>query len=110
MPFLAIAGGEPLVSKDLWPVLERARARRIHVSLATNGTLLTKDRVTRLIEAGVKYVEVSVDSLVPEEHDTFRGQSGAWRRAIASAITAKPAMRDHFKTGHMIRTQDLHLF
>ncbi len=25
VPFLAIAGGEPLVSKDLWPVLERAR-------------------------------------------------------------------------------------
>jgi len=30
--------------------------------------------------------------------------------AIPSAITAKPAMRDHFKTGHMIHTQDLHLF
>jgi hypothetical protein len=28
----------------------------------------------------------------------------------SSAITPKPAMRDHFKTGHMIRTQDLHLF
>jgi hypothetical protein len=39
VPFLAIAGGEPLISKDLWPVLERARERRIHVSLATNGTL-----------------------------------------------------------------------
>ncbi len=82
VPFLAIAGGEPLVSKDLWPILERARRRGIHVSLATNGTLLTKDVVERLIDAGVKYVEVSIDSFVPEEHDRFRGQRGAWSRSI----------------------------
>jgi hypothetical protein len=34
----------------------------------------------------------------------------AYGVTVASAITAKPAMRDHFKTGHMIHTQDLHLF
>jgi radical SAM protein with 4Fe4S-binding SPASM domain len=82
VPFLAIAGGEPLATRDIWPVLERARKRPIHVSLATNGTLLTPETVSRLIESGVKYVEVSVDSLLPEEHDRFRGQHGAWRRAI----------------------------
>ena len=82
VPFLAIAGGEPLVSKDLWPVLERARERRIHLSLATNGSLLTPETVARLIQAGVKYVEVSIDSLDPAEHDRFRGQAGAWSRSI----------------------------
>jgi len=82
VPFLAIAGGEPLVSKDLWYVLERARLRGIHTSLATNGTLLTRDNVARLIAAGVKYVEVSIDSVVPKEHDDFRGRSGAWARSI----------------------------
>ncbi|MCZ2078141.1 MAG: radical SAM protein [Bryobacterales bacterium] len=87
VPFLAIAGGEPLVSKDLWPVLDEARKRRIHVSLATNGTLLTKENVARLVEAGVKYVEVSVDSAIPEEHDSFRGQPGAWQRSIEGIRT-----------------------
>ncbi len=82
VPFLAIAGGEPLVSKDLWPVLERARERRIHVSLATNGTLLTPATVARLIAAGVKYVEVSIDSLEADEHDRFRSHPGAWERAV----------------------------
>jgi radical SAM protein with 4Fe4S-binding SPASM domain len=82
VPFMAIAGGEPLMSKDLWAVLERARDRRIHVSLATNGTLLTRENVARLIAAGVKYVEVSVDSIAPEEHDRFRGQPNAWKRSI----------------------------
>ena len=82
VPFLAIAGGEPLVSKDLWPVLERARERGIHTTVATNGTLLTKENAERLIEAGVKYVEVSIDSAIPEEHDRFRGRAGAWERSI----------------------------
>lgn len=82
VPFMAIAGGEPLASKDLWPVLERARLRKIHISLATNGTLLTPETVARLINSGVKYVEVSIDSLDPAEHDRFRGQQGAWARSI----------------------------
>lgn len=82
VPFLAIAGGEPLVSKDLWYVLDRARLRKIHTTLATNGTLLTKDTVARLIAAGVKYVEVSIDSVIPEEHDRFRGRPEAWARSI----------------------------
>ena len=34
VPFLAIAGGEPLVSKDLWPVLEHATKRGIHLTVA----------------------------------------------------------------------------
>jgi len=82
VPFLAIAGGEPLVSKDLLPTLEHARKRGIHVTLATNGTLLTSEMVARLKAVGVKYIEVSIDSLRPEEHDAFRGLNGAWARSI----------------------------
>ncbi len=82
VPFLAIAGGEPLVHKDLFPVLEYAHRRGIHLTLATNGTLLKPETAARLKEAGVKYVEVSIDSLDPEQHDAFRGQKGAWARAV----------------------------
>ncbi len=82
VPFLAIAGGEPLTTRHLWPVLERARQRRIHTTLATNGTLLTAENAARLKEAGVKYVDVSVDSLAADEHDRFRGRNGAWEKAI----------------------------
>jgi sulfatase maturation enzyme AslB (radical SAM superfamily) len=82
VPFLAIAGGEPLACKDLWPVLERAQRRGLHLSLATNGTLLRPETVSRLIATGVKYVEVSVDSVDPVEHAAFRGRKGAWAEAI----------------------------
>ncbi len=82
VPFLAIAGGEPLATPDIWAVLEHATRRGIHLSLATNGTLLTRERVRRLIDCGVKYLEVSIDSPQPEEHDRFRGRRGAWERAV----------------------------
>lgn len=82
VPFLAIAGGEPLALKDLWAVLEYANRRGIHLTLATNGTLLTPETAARLKECGVKYVEISVDGLDPDEHDGFRGRRGAWARAV----------------------------
>jgi radical SAM protein with 4Fe4S-binding SPASM domain len=82
VPFLTLAGGEPLVSPDLWPVLEAARRRGFYITLATNGTLLTPAIVARLKRAGVDYLEVSVDSLTATEHDGFRGQQGAWARTV----------------------------
>jgi len=82
VPFLALAGGEPLVARDLWPVLERCTQQGIHVTLATNGTLLTPPMCERLKAANVKYVEVSLDSLDPATHDEFRGMKGAWARSV----------------------------
>lgn len=82
VPFLAIAGGEPLVAPDLLDVVARCQARRIHVTLATNGTLLTPEKCRDLRRAGVRYVEVSLDSPDPQEHDRFRGQPGAFHRSV----------------------------
>lgn len=109
VPFLAIAGGEPLVHRDLFPVLEYANRRGIHLTLATNGTLLTPERAARLKQVGVKYVEVSIDSLDPEQHDAFRGQKGAWARAVqgirnsvAAGIRTGLATCFTRRTAHMV--------
>jgi radical SAM protein with 4Fe4S-binding SPASM domain len=82
VPFLAVAGGEPLADKNIWKVLEHAYRRGIHLTLASNGTLITTEAAARLKEVGVKYIEISVDSVSPEEHDGFRQQHGAWGRAV----------------------------
>jgi radical SAM protein with 4Fe4S-binding SPASM domain len=82
VPFLAVAGGEPLADKDIWKVLEHAFRRGIHLTMASNGTLITPEIAARLIDVGVKYLEISIDSLIPEEHDEFRQKHGSWQRAI----------------------------
>jgi len=82
VPLLTLFGGEPLLSKDIWPVLEEARKRGFHISIATNGSLLSKEVVERLAACRVDYVEVSIDSTEPEKHDSFRGSPGYWKKAV----------------------------
>jgi len=85
MAMLAFSGGEPTLSPDLLPVLDRARDYGIHTTLATNGTTLTPELAGRLAEAGLRYVEISLDSVDPARHDAFRGRAGLWRRSVAGA-------------------------
>ena len=85
MPMLAISGGEPTISQDLLPVVRRAGGYGMHLSLATNGTALTPQLADDLAEAGMRYVEISLDSVDPARHDAFRGVAGMWDRAVAGA-------------------------
>jgi radical SAM protein with 4Fe4S-binding SPASM domain len=95
MPMIAFAGGEPTISDDLVPVLARCRDYQIHTSLATNGALLTPKLADQLTEAGLRYVEVSLDSVNPEKHDRFRGIPGAWAKTVEGmkTVVAAPGLR-----------------
>src|SRR5450756_2497165 len=57
---LAFSGGEPLSRKDFFEVACHAVKRGLYVSVATNGTLVTKENVKRLKQTGVHYVEISI--------------------------------------------------
>jgi MoaA/NifB/PqqE/SkfB family radical SAM enzyme len=48
----------------------------------TNGYLLTRENVKRLKDAGIFFVNVSLDSPEEDEHDTCRGVKGIFRRAL----------------------------
>jgi MoaA/NifB/PqqE/SkfB family radical SAM enzyme len=48
----------------------------------TNGWLLTKDKAFELKHLGVDKIQVGLDSLNKEEHDTFRNKEGAFYHAI----------------------------
>jgi radical SAM protein with 4Fe4S-binding SPASM domain len=82
VPMIAFAGGEPTICRDLLPVLRRCRQYGIHTTLATHGGTMTRRLAAQLAEAGVKYVEISLDSVNPEHHDAFRGQPGMWQRTV----------------------------
>ena len=93
VPTLAISGGEPYTSKDLFKVTRYAHDKGMHVSIATNGTFLSLPRLAeKTKEAGVNYVEISLDSVNPEVHDEFRGVKGAWEmtvKGIRNAVKVK---------------------
>ncbi|MFQ5997854.1 MAG: radical SAM protein [Candidatus Bathyarchaeia archaeon] len=79
---LSFAGGEPLSRKDIFDVAKRAHDRGMFVSLATNGTLITKEVAKKLSEI-VGYVEISLDGSEAATHDAFRGQKGAFNLTTA---------------------------
>jgi cyclic pyranopterin phosphate synthase len=62
-----LTGGEPLVRRELWRLVERLAAiEDVHdLSLTTNGYLLAK-QVEDLVGAGLRRVNVSLDSLAPD--------------------------------------------
>jgi cyclic pyranopterin phosphate synthase len=62
-----LTGGEPLVRKELWRLVERLAAIEDvqDLSLTTNGYLLTK-QVGDLVRAGLRRINVSLDSLAPD--------------------------------------------
>ncbi len=77
---VAIAGGEPLLSPDLLPVLRRARALELRTSVTTNGLLLGQrawERVADLVDV----LEVSIDG-TEGEHDALRGRAGAYAQTV----------------------------
>jgi radical SAM protein with 4Fe4S-binding SPASM domain len=79
---LAFSGGEPLTRKDFFQVARHAADRGLYVSLASNGTLLTKENVQKLKEAKVNYIDISIDGATAKTHDDFRGVPGAYEKAI----------------------------
>lgn len=87
VPMLALSGGEPTLSGDLLPVLRRAQRYDIHTTIATNGTSITPALADKLVAAGLRYVEISLDSVDPDRHDAFRGVKGMWARAVCGAKT-----------------------
>jgi radical SAM protein with 4Fe4S-binding SPASM domain len=82
VPAVLFSGGEPLVRPDLFELAAHARARRLHVVLSTNGTLITADIAQRFVAHEFSYVGISLDSADPAVHDDFRGTPGAFERTL----------------------------
>ena len=87
--YLAFSGGEPLVHKDFWKIAEKA-SDKMHISIATNGTLL-EENIEKLKKIKGLFIQVSLDSLNPEKHDSFRGQKGAWEKTVRGIKAAVKA-------------------
>lgn len=81
---LILTGGEPLLRADLWEISAAAARGGLTPVLGSNGALLTADIIGRMVEAGIRGVGVSIDSIRPELHDRFRGQAGSWLKTMAA--------------------------
>lgn len=84
--------GEPLLHKGFFDMARQARARGIHLSMITNGSLLSEERVAALLDLGMEAINVSVESPDEQEFRDIRGGSFAKVKAgIARLLAARRA-------------------
>jgi cyclic pyranopterin phosphate synthase len=86
-----LTGGEPLVRRELWRLVERLSALQdVHdLSLTTNGYLLER-QVDDLVRAGLRRVNVSLDALAPDRFFQLTR-----RDALASVLAGLAAAERH---------------
>lgn len=76
-----LLGGEPLMVKGLFELLNYAQIKGIMVSINTNGTLLSKEMIEKLVKSNVAQLTISLDGATEETNDRIRG-TGSYKKVV----------------------------
>lgn len=91
-PMLVLTGGDPLMRRDIFELIERASSRGLRVALSPAAThrLINTD-FYRLRAAGVVSLSLSLDGATAETHDTFRRVPHTFERTLQAVRMAREA-------------------
>ncbi len=64
---ITLSGGEPLLHPELDDIIRAIRENATLAGMITNGYLLTADRIQRLNDAGLDYLQISIDNVMPDD-------------------------------------------
>ena len=76
-----------MIHPRFFDMVSACRARHIKVSLISNGSLLGRDNVARLMELGVESIHVSLESADPSEFQAIR--VGEWKLLLNRKAAAR---------------------
>lgn len=79
---LTFSGGEPLIRSDIYEAIEQAKDAGILCTIASNGTLLTRQVAKKLKKSGVRRVEIGLDGYNAKTHDFLRNTPGSFEATI----------------------------
>jgi MoaA/NifB/PqqE/SkfB family radical SAM enzyme len=82
MARFVITGGEPLVMKDFDAVVAAIDPEKHYIITDTNGWFLDLEKARHLKAIGVEKVQLSLDSMIAEDHDNFRNKPGSYKRVM----------------------------
>lgn len=82
-PILVVTGGDPMMRRDVYDLLEYGVSRGLRVALSPSATaLVTLRALERVRDIGVSMVHISLDGADAAAHDGFRGVTGAFERTM----------------------------
>lgn len=64
---VTISGGEPMLHPDIDEIIATIRRHGMITGLITNGYFLQPDRIERLNKAGLEFLQISIDNIVPDD-------------------------------------------
>jgi mycofactocin radical SAM maturase len=94
--YINIGGGEPMIRKDFFEILEHAEANDIGVKFSTNGTYISAENARRLAAMNYLDIQISLDGVDALTNDAVRGK-GSYATAIAAMNHLREANFGQFK-------------
>ena len=88
--------GEPLSNRNFFDMLELFAAYQLAVGFYTNATLLTPDRIERILRLGVRQVNVSLDGATADTYNTIR-RHASFDKVVAN-VRRFVTRRDELRT------------
>src|ERR1700736_451513 len=77
-----LSGGEPAARRDLVELVAHCAGLGLYTNLITSGIGVTQTLVTRLAEAGLDHVQLSIQDAEPASADHIAGYKGAFARKL----------------------------
>ena len=78
---LCVTGGEPLLRKDFFEIMNYANRLGFTWGMTSNGTLIDEDVAVKLFQAGMRTISISLDGL-KEYHEWFRQSEGSYDKTV----------------------------
>ena len=102
--YINIGGGEPMVRRDFFELLEHAEHCNIGVKFSTNGAFITPENARRLAAMNYLDIQISLDGADRETNDRVRGE-GSYDIAIRAMDNLRDASFGRFKIS-VVMTRD----
>lgn len=82
-----LSGGEPLLlGERLFEIMDILHNDGTCFMLLTNGFLITDESAKRLRKYRYHWLQISIDGVTAEYHDSFRQRKGSWNKAVEGAL------------------------
>jgi radical SAM protein with 4Fe4S-binding SPASM domain len=86
---LALGGGEPLVRPDIFELVAYARSLGLEISIATNGTLLTREMAREFKKMGVANIAVGLNANDESVHEQITRVPGSFEKTKRGIYATK---------------------
>lgn len=86
-----ISGGEPLCFDNLDEIIDALNPEKFHISMSSNGLLLTEEKAKHLKSIGLDKMRISLDSIDEETYLQTRKIEGTYQKAKNALFISKNA-------------------